>query len=77
MRRMIRRRSAKGGLPPGTLVHIGERKVDETKIKAIAYDERQVQEQTPQTVEECLSQISFGSSYAFPHLVSNQVSTTL
>jgi magnesium transporter len=54
MRRMIQRRSVKGGLPPGTLVHIGERKVDQTKIRTITYDERHVQEQTPQTVEECL-----------------------
>ena len=53
MRRMLQKRSVKGGLAPGTLVHVGERKVDETKIKAMVYDERHVREQTPQTVEEC------------------------
>ena len=55
MRRIVQRRSAKGGLPPGTLVHIGERKADETKISVMTYDEQHVQEQAPQTVEQCLS----------------------
>jgi magnesium transporter len=53
MRRMTQKRSIKGGLPPGTLVHVGERKVDETKIRVITYDATQVQEQELQTVEEC------------------------
>ena len=55
VRRLVQKRSAKGGLPPGTFVHIGERKADETKVRVIVYDEQQVQEQTLQAVEECLS----------------------
>jgi magnesium transporter len=51
---VIQKRSVKGGLAPGTLVHIGERKVDKTKIMVIAYDAAHVDELAPQTVEECL-----------------------
>ena len=54
MRRMLQKRSLKGGLPPGTLVYVGEHKAEETQIQAIVYDERHVQEGAPQTVEECL-----------------------
>jgi magnesium transporter len=53
MRRIVRRRSAKGGLPPGTLVHIGERKVEETKLWAVAFGEQYVQEQSLETVDQC------------------------
>ncbi|MBL7200674.1 MAG: magnesium/cobalt transporter CorA [Anaerolineae bacterium] len=53
MRRMLKSRSVKGGLPPGALVHVGERKVDETKIKLMAYDETRIVEREPGTVEEC------------------------
>jgi magnesium transporter len=52
MRRLIQKRSVKGGLPPGTLVHIGERKVAETKIRTIVYDERHVHEQVLEAVQE-------------------------
>jgi len=44
MARLIRRRSGKAGLPPGTPVHVGERKVEELKITLIDYDEEQFQE---------------------------------
>ena len=33
-------RSKKAGLPPGTLVHIGQKKVDVQKINVIDYDEK-------------------------------------
>ncbi|MBI5060228.1 magnesium/cobalt transporter CorA [candidate division KSB1 bacterium] len=39
MRRGIKRRSRKAGLPPGTLVHIGERTGDRTRVRVLAYDE--------------------------------------
>ena len=32
------RRSQKAGLPPGTLVHIGERKVDRVRMEVVQYD---------------------------------------
>ncbi len=39
------RRSKKSGLPPGTLVHIGEEKTDRVKITLIRYNEREVHEE--------------------------------
>jgi magnesium transporter len=43
----------KVGLPPGTLVHIGERKTEEVKITIIDYDEKELQEKEAKKVEEC------------------------
>ncbi len=53
--RLIRKRSEKGGLPPGTLVHIGERKAEKVRITIIDYDETQFQEKEVETIEECFS----------------------
>jgi magnesium transporter len=41
------------GLPPGTLVHIGEKKVEKVRITVIDYDEGHFQERVVDTVEEC------------------------
>ncbi|MFB0505704.1 MAG: magnesium/cobalt transporter CorA [Thermodesulfobacteriota bacterium] len=43
----------KVGLPPGALVHIGERKTEKSKITIIDYDEKDFQEKEVQKVEEC------------------------
>ncbi len=51
----FRKRSEKGGLPPGTLVHIGERKAEKVRITIIEYDETQFQEKEVETIEECFS----------------------
>ncbi|MFC1793505.1 hypothetical protein ACFL3Q_07960 [Planctomycetota bacterium] len=40
----IKRHSRKAGLPPGTLIHIGERKAEQTRITLIDYDEQNFQE---------------------------------
>ncbi|MFX0196000.1 MAG: magnesium/cobalt transporter CorA [Candidatus Hodarchaeota archaeon] len=53
MLRFIKKRSKKVGLPPGTLVHIGEKKIDTVKITIIDYDEGQFQEKDVKTIEEC------------------------
>jgi magnesium transporter len=53
MPRLIKRRSKKSGLPPGTLVHIGEKKAERVKISIVDYDEAQFQEKEAKTVEEC------------------------
>lgn len=51
---LIEKTSRKVGLPPGTLVHVGEKKSDEVKITIIDYDEAQFQEKEAKTIEECL-----------------------
>lgn len=50
----MKKRSKKAGLPPGTLVHIGERKSEKTKIAILDYDELHVQEKEAKTADECL-----------------------
>lgn len=53
MPKLITKRSKKAGLPPGTLIHIGERKTEKVKITLIDYDEVQFQEKEVERVEEC------------------------
>jgi magnesium transporter len=53
MDRLIKKRSEKAGLPPGTLVHIGETKTEKAKITIIDYDEAQFEEKEAKTIEEC------------------------
>jgi magnesium transporter len=54
MVKLFRKTSKKPGLSPGTLVHIGEKKVEEVKISMIDYDETQIQERDVSSIEECL-----------------------
>ncbi len=49
----VKKRSAKTGLPPGSLIHIGTRRRDKAKISLIDYDEKQVQEKIVKNVKEC------------------------
>jgi magnesium transporter len=53
MRKFIRRISKKAGLPPGTLVHIGEKKTEKVRINLIDYSEGHFQEREIETVEQC------------------------
>jgi magnesium transporter len=50
---IFRKAGKKVGLPPGTLVHIGEKKTDKVKITVIDYDKGQLEEKEVDTVEEC------------------------
>jgi magnesium transporter len=52
MPRFIKKRLKKVGASPGTLVHIGEQKVDETRITLIDYDEEHLQERVLDSIEE-------------------------
>jgi magnesium transporter len=53
MPRFIKKRSRKAGLPPGTLVHIGERKTETAQITVIDYDETQFTQEKVKKIEEC------------------------
>ena len=55
MPKLVKKRSTKSGLPPGTLIHIGERKTEEIKITIMNYDEIQFQEKEAKTFEECFA----------------------
>jgi magnesium transporter len=52
-RLVMRRAKQKVGLVPGTLVHVGERKIEKVRIRIIDYDETQLEEKEVKTVEEC------------------------
>jgi magnesium transporter len=52
-RKRTRRQSKKAGLPPGTLVFTGERKLETARITIIDYDENTFQERQVDRVEEC------------------------
>jgi magnesium transporter len=53
IKRKIKKHSKKAGLPPGTLVHIGERKTEKVRITLIDYNEENFQERTVDHIEEC------------------------
>ena len=49
----IKRQSDKHGTAPGSLVHVGEKKLDETRIRLIDYDDGQLTERELGDVGEC------------------------
>ncbi|MFX0183543.1 MAG: magnesium/cobalt transporter CorA [Candidatus Hodarchaeota archaeon] len=51
---IIKKRRKKVGLPPGTPVFVGRKKIEETKIAVLDYDEVKCEEKEVKTVEECL-----------------------
>lgn len=51
MPRFIKRTSEKTGLPPGALVHIGEKRQEHTRITVMDYEGDRFVEQTPEDVE--------------------------
>ena len=54
MRRYSRRRSKKAGLAPGTLVFVGEKKVEKVTFTIIDYDTENLQETEVASVDQCL-----------------------
>lgn len=46
--------SEKSGLPPGSLIHVGETHESETRISVIDYSKVNIKEQQIQSVEEIL-----------------------
>lgn len=52
MARFIKKRSEMPGLPPGTLVFTGTRKMAKAHIRVMDYDEKEIAEYEPATVEQ-------------------------
>ncbi len=52
-KRFVLRRSPKAGLPPGTLVHIGERTREITRISILDFDDGALREQEVHAASEC------------------------
>lgn len=53
MARFANNRSRKAGLPPGSLIHVGEKKDEKTKITIIDFDEQNFQQKDVGDVKEC------------------------
>ncbi len=51
MPRFIKQTSKKAGLPPGALVHIGERKQETIRVTVMDYDGDRLDETTPEDIE--------------------------
>ena len=54
MRKMTGRSSTKSGMPPGSLVHVGERKTEEPEITIVDYDAEHLTERRAHTIDECV-----------------------
>jgi magnesium transporter len=52
MKKVVSKRSRKAGLPPGTLVHIGEQRTDTVRLTVFTYDEHGCQERSVTKPEE-------------------------
>jgi len=57
VRRLNKKRSEKIGLPPGSMIHVGEKKVEKTSFSVIDYDAQSFEMHELETIEE-----------AFPYL---------
>jgi len=53
MPKLIKERSKKAGMPPGSLVHIGEKKSERIRITVCEYDDQHFQEKELVKLEEC------------------------
>ncbi|MFZ2410044.1 MAG: magnesium/cobalt transporter CorA, partial [Candidatus Methanoperedens sp.] len=53
MEKLIKKRSTKTGLPPGELIHIGEKKTEKAIITILDYDEEHFEEKEAKNIEEC------------------------
>jgi magnesium transporter len=54
MLKFVKKTIKKPGLAPGTLVHVGDKKVEKVRIRAIEFDEATINESEFEAIEECL-----------------------
>ena len=52
-KKVLRTHHKKIGASPGTLVHVGDRKVETVKISVFEYDAERLTERTPRRIEDC------------------------
>ncbi len=55
MSRSLKKRARNIGLPPGTLIHVGEKRSEKVKIKVIDYSEMNFEEEELEGIEACFS----------------------
>ncbi|MBN1904904.1 MAG: magnesium/cobalt transporter CorA [Deltaproteobacteria bacterium] len=47
--------SEKAGLPPGTLIHVGEQKLEKVRIRLVNYTDKVIEERELESIEECFA----------------------
>jgi magnesium transporter len=57
MTRFLKKTSKKAGMPPGSLVHVGEKKTERVRIRIIIYDEESLEEKDFDSIDECFQYI--------------------
>ena len=55
MSRLIKKSSKTKGLPPGSIVHVGEKKTKTVKISVIDYNAKKFEEKKVEKIEDCFS----------------------
>ncbi|UCE38268.1 MAG: magnesium/cobalt transporter CorA [Thermoplasmata archaeon] len=55
MSRLFKKTSKTAGLPPGTLIHVGDKKTEKVKVTIMDYDESHFQEKECKKIEECFT----------------------
>lgn len=68
MARIVKGRSQKAGLPPGTPVHIGERKVERAQVWLVHYTETQILERRLEAIEDCAALRAEGGGVTWVHV---------
>jgi magnesium transporter len=53
----MRKSSKKPGLAPGTLVHVGDKKIEKVRIRTIDYDETNLEERELERIDDCFPYI--------------------
>ena len=53
MAKLVKKRTQKSGLPPGTLIHIGEKRTEKVKIRIMDYSDMGLKEMEADTIETC------------------------
>ena len=63
MPRFMKKVSKKTGLPPGTLIHVGEKKTEKIRIRVMAYDEENLEEKDLDNTLKLISK--YGKQFLF------------
>jgi magnesium transporter len=57
MVRLLKKASKKAGMPPGALVHVGEKRTERIRIRIVNYDEETLEEIDLDSIDECFQYI--------------------
>ena len=55
MRKLVKNRSEKRGLPPGASVFVGQRRTEPVRITIIDYDQEEMSERQAESADECIA----------------------